>query len=164
MPSNHLILCHPLLLLSSICPSIRVFFSESALPFRWPKYLELQLQHQSFQWTNSCPLSQWCHPTIYSSVIPFSSHLQTFPASGSFPKSQFFASGGQSIGVSASTSVLPMNIQGWFPLTVTGLISLKLKGLSGVFSSTAIWKHQFLSAQPSLWSNSHIHTWLLEKP
>ena len=88
--------------------------------------------------------------------------LQSFPASGSFPVSQFFASGGQSIGVSAS--VLPMNIQGWFPLGLTGLISLLSKGLSRVFSSTIIWKHQFLDAQPSLWYSSHIHTWLLEKP
>ena len=88
--------------------------------------------------------------------------LQSFPASGSFPVSQLFASGGQSIG--ASASVLPMNIQDWFPLGLTGLISLLSKGLSSVFSSTTIWKRQFFSAQPSLWSNSHIHTWLLGKP
>ena len=85
--------------------------------------------------SNSCPLSQWCHPTISTSVIPFSSHLQSFPASGSFPMSQFFASGGQSIGVSASASVLPMNIQDWFPLGWTGWISLQSKGLSRVFSN-----------------------------
>ena len=113
--------------------------------------------------TNSCPPSQWCHPTISSSVIPFSSCLQSFPASGSFPMSQFFASGGQSIEASASASVLPMNIQDWFPLGWTGLISLKSKGLSRVFSNTIVQKHQF-SAQLSLWSDSHIHTWLLEKP
>ena len=88
-------------------------------------------------YSNSCPLSQWCHPTISSSVIPFSSCLQSFPASGSFPVSQFFTSGGQRIGVSASASVLPMNIQGWFPLELTGLISLQSKGLSRVFSDTA---------------------------
>ena len=86
--------------------------------------------------SDSCPSSQWCHPSISSSVVPFSSHLHSFPASGSFPMSQFFASGGQSIGVSASTSVLPMNIQDWFPLGWTGWISLQSKGLSRVFSNT----------------------------
>jgi len=114
--------------------------------------------------SNSCPLSQWCRPTISSSVVPFSSCLQSFPASGSFPMSQFFASGGQSIGVSASTSVLPMNTQDWFPLGWTGWISLQSKGLSRVFSNITVQKHQFFSTQLSLWSNSHIHTWLLEKP
>ena len=114
--------------------------------------------------SNSCPLSQWCYPTISSSVIPFSSCLQSFPASRSFPMSWLLASGGQSIEASASASVLPMNIQEWFSLGLTGLISLLFEGLSRVFSSTTIWKHQFFSAQPFLWSNSHIHTWLLEKP
>ena len=99
---------------------------------------------------NSCLLSRWCHPTISSSVVPLSSCLQSFPASGSFPRSQFFVSGGQSIGVSASASVLPKNIQDWFPLGLTGLISLQSKGLSRVFSSTTIQKHQFFGAQPSL--------------
>ena len=113
--------------------------------------------------SNSCPLRQWCHPTISSSVIPFSSCLQSFPASGSFPMCQLFASGGQSIGVSVSASVLPMCIQGWFSLGLTGLILLS-KRLSRVFSSTSIWKHQFFGAQPSLWSNSYILTWLLVKP
>ena len=113
---------------------------------------------------NSCPLSQWCHPAISSSVVPFSSHLQSFPESGSFPISQFFAPGSQNIGVSASASVHPMNIQDWFPLGWTGWISLLSKGLSRVFSNTTVQKHQFFSAQLSLWSNSHIHTWLLEKP
>ena len=113
---------------------------------------------------NSCPLSRWCHPAISSSVIPFSSCPQSFPASGSFQMSQLFASGGQTIGVSASASVLPMNIQDWFPLGLTGWISLQSKGLSTVFSSTTIWKHQFFGTLSSLWSNSHIHTWLLEKP
>ena len=94
-------------------------------------------------YSNSCPSSQWCHPTISSSVIPFSSHLQSFPASGSFQMSQFFASGGQSIGVSASTSVLPMNIQDWFLLVLTGWIFLQSKGLSRVFSNTTVQKHQF---------------------
>ena len=115
------------------------------------------------QSSNSCPLSQWCHPTISSSVIPFSSCPQSFQASGSFPMIQFFASGGQSIGASASASVLPMNIQDWFPLGWTGLISLHSKGLSRVISNTIIRKHQFFSAQPSLGSNSHICAWLLEK-
>ena len=105
--------------------------------------------------SNSCPLNRWCHPTISSSVIPFSSCPQSFPASGSFPMSQFFSSGGQSIGASASATVLPMNIQDWFPLGWTGLIFLQSKGLSRVFSSAIVWKHQFFSAQPSLWSNSH---------
>ena len=106
--------------------------------------------------SNSCPLSQWCHPTISPSVVPFSSCLQSFLASGSFQMSQFFTSGGQSIGVSASVSVLPMNIQDWFPLGWTGWISLLSKGLSRVFSNTTVEKHQFFSTQFSLWSNSHI--------
>ena len=100
--------------------------------------------------SNSCPLSQWCHPTISSSVIPFFSCLQSFPASGFFPMSQFFALSGQSIGVSASASVLPMNIQAWFPLGLTGWISLQSKGLSRVFSNTTVQKHQFFSTQLSL--------------
>ena len=99
---------------------------------------------------NSCPLSRWCHPTISSSVIPFSSFLQSFSASGSFPMSQTFTSGGQSIGVSASASVLPMNIQDWFPLGWTGWISLQFKGLSSVFSNTTVQKHEFFGSQLSL--------------
>ena len=102
--------------------------------------------------SNSCPLSQWCHPTVLSSVVPVSC-LQSFPASGSF----LWVSSS-----SVSASVLLMNIQDWFPLGLTGLISLQSKGLSRVFSNTTVQKHQFLGAQPSLWSNSHIHTWLLE--
>ena len=94
--------------------------------------------------SNSCPSSWWCHPTISSSVVPFFSCLQSFPASESFPKSQFFASGGQSIGVSASASVLPMNIQDWFPLGWTGWISLQSKGLSRVFSNTTVQKASIL--------------------
>ena len=113
---------------------------------------------------NSCPLSQQCHPTISSSVIPFFSCLQSFPASGPFQMSQLFASGGQSIGVLASTPVLPMNTQDWSPLGLTGWIPLQSKGLSRVFSSTAIQKYQFFGAQPSLWSNYHIQKWLLGKP
>ena len=114
--------------------------------------------------SNSYPLSQWCYLTISSSVVPLSFWLQSFPVSGPFPKSQFFISCGQKIGVSASASVLPMNIQDWLPLGLTGLIYLQSKVLLKVFSSTTIQMHQFLSAQPSLWSSFHIHTWLLEKP
>ena len=108
---------------------------------------------------NSCPLSQQCHPTILPSVVSFSSCPQSFPASGSFQMNQLFAWGGQSIGVSASASVLPMNIQDWFPLVLTDWISLQCKRLSRVFSNTTIQKHQFFSAQLSLESSSHIHTW-----
>ena len=113
---------------------------------------------------NSCPSSRWCHPAISSSVVPFSSCPQSLPASGSFPMSQLFAWGGQSIGVSTSTSVLPMNTQDWFALGWTGWISLQSKGLSSVFSNTTVQKHQFFGAQLSSQSNSHIHTWPLEKP
>ena len=138
-----------------------------------PNSLQLHgLQHARFPCpsatpracSNSCPLSRWCHPTISSSVIPFSSCLQSFPALGSFSVSQFFTSGGQSIGVSASTSVLPVNIQDWFPSGLTSLISLQSKGLSRVFSNTTVQNHQFFSAQLYLLSNFRIHTWLLEKP
>ena len=112
---------------------------------------------------NPCPLSRWCHPTISSSVTLFSSCPQSFPASQSFKMSQLFMSGDQSIGASASTSVLPMNVQDWFPLGLAGLISLpSSKGFSRVFSNTTIQKHQFFSAKLSLWPN--IHIWLLEKP
>ena len=107
-------------------------------------------------YSNSCPLSRWCHPTISSSVVPVSSCLQSFPASGSFPMSHFFTSCGQSIGA------LAMNIQDWFPLGLTGLISLQSNGLSRVFSNTTVKKQQFFSTQLSSWSNSHIHTWLLK--
>ena len=110
--------------------------------------------------SHSCPLSWWCYLTISYSVAPFSFCLQFFPVSGSFPMSWLFSSSSQSIGASDSASVLPMNIQGWFPLGLTGLTSLQSKGLSRVFSSITIRKHQFFD---SLRSNSHIHTWLLEK-
>ena len=114
--------------------------------------------------SNSCPSSQWCHPTISSSVIHFFSCPQSFPTSGSFQMSQFFASGGQSTEVSASTSVLPMNTQDWSPLGWTGWTSLQAKRLWRVFSNTTVQKHQLFATQLSLWSNSHIQTWLLEKP
>ena len=106
--------------------------------------------------SNSCASSWWCHPTTPSSVVPFFSCLQSFPASGSFARSQFFASGGQSIGALASASALSMNIQNWFPFGLTGWISLQSKGLSRVFSNTAVQKHHFFSAYLTLWSNSHI--------
>ena len=108
--------------------------------------------------SNSCPLSQWCRPTISSSVAPFSSCPHSFPGSGSFPMRWLFTSGSQSIGVAASVSVLPVNIQDWFPLGLIGLISLLSRGLSIVFSNTTVRKHQFFSTQPSLLSNTHIHT------
>ena len=115
-------------------------------------------------YSNSCPSSQWCDPTISSSVIPFSFCLQPLPASGSFPTSQLFTWGGQSIGVSASASVLPMNTQDWSPLGWTGWISLQSKGLSRVLSNTIVQKHQFFGPHLSSQSNSHIRTWSLEKP
>ena len=115
-------------------------------------------------YSNSCPLSRWRHAALSSSVVPFFSCLQSLQASGSFPVSQLFALRGQSIGVSASASVLPMNTQDWSPSGWTGLISLKSKGLSRVFSNTTVQKHQFFSSQLSSQSNSFIHIWPLEKP
>ena len=115
-------------------------------------------------YSDSCLLSRWCHPTISSSVVPFSSRLQSFPASGSFQMNHFFTSGAHSTGVSALASVLPKKSQGWSPSEWIDWISLQSKGLSRVFSNTAVQKHQFFGAQLSLQSNSHIHTWLLEKP
>ena len=114
--------------------------------------------------SNPCPLSRWCHPAISSSVVPFSAWPQSLPASESFPMSQLFTWGGQSIRVSALASVLPMNTQDWSPLEWTGWISLQSKGLLRVFSNTTVQKHQFFGTQLSSQSNSHIHTWPLEKP
>ena len=137
------------------CELITVQFSHSGMSDSfWPH----GLQHARLPcpspaprvYSNSCPLNWWCHPTILSSVIPFSSHLQSFPASGSFPRSHFFASGGQSIGVSASASLLPMDMQDWSPLGCTGWISLQSKGISRVFSNTTVQEHQFVGAQLSL--------------
>ena len=137
-------------------------------PILWPHGLQhirlLSLSPTLDAYSNSCPLSWWCHPTISSSVVPFFSRLQSFTVSGSFPMSQFFISGGQSIGASASVLVLTKNIQDWFPLGLTGWISLQSKGLSRVFYNTTVQKHQFFGAQLSSQSNSHMHTWLLEKP
>ena len=113
--------------------------------------------------SDSYPCSRWWYPTISSSAVPFSSCLQSLSASRSFPMSQLFTSGGQSFGASASVSVPPMNIQSWFSLGLLSLISLLSRGLSRDFSSTTVQNHQFFGAQPSLWSNSHIHTWLPEK-
>ena len=147
------------------CPSKHsVQFSHSVVSDSlWPH----RLQHARLPcpsstpraYSNSCPLSQWYHLTISSSVVPFSSHLQSFPDSGSFQMRQFFASGGQRTGVSALTPVLTMNIQDWFPLGWTGWISLLSKGLPRVFSNTTVQKHQFFGTQLSSQSNSHIHTW-----
>ena len=114
--------------------------------------------------SDSCPSSQWCHPVISSSVVPFSSCPQSLPASGSFPMSQLFTWGGQSTRVSALSSVLPKNTQDWSPLEWTGWISLQSKGLTRVFSNTTVQKHHFFGAQLSLQSNSYIHTWPQEKP
>ena len=113
--------------------------------------------------SSSCRLSWWCHPTNSFSIVPFSC-FKSFPASGFFPMSQFFPSGGQSIGASGSASVLPINIQDWFPHGWTGWISLQSKEISRVFSNTTVQKCQFFGTQLSLWSNYHIHLWLLEKP
>ena len=112
----------------------------------------------------SCPSSQWCHPTVSSSVVPFSSCLQSSLATGSFPMNQLFTSGGQSIGALFSATVFPMNIWNWFPLRLTGWISSLSKGFSRVFSNITVKKHQFFCSQLSLWSNFHIHIWLLEEP
>ena len=119
-------------------------------------------QKHKISYSNSCPLSRWCRPTVSSSVVPFSSCLQSFPASVCFPMIWLFTSGGQSIG--ASASVFLLNIQDWFPFGWPAWMSLQSKGLSRVFSSTKVQKHQFFNTPLSLWSNSHIHTWLLEKP
>ena len=137
-----------------------VQFICSISPTLWPH----GLQHARLPsptpraYSNSYPSNRWCHPNISSSVVPFSSHLQPFLASGSFVVSHFFTAGGQRIGVSPSISVLPMNLQDWFPLGWTGWISLQSKGLSGVFSNTTVQKHQFFGAQLSSQSNSHIYT------
>ena len=122
----------------------------TSLPCPWPV---------SRACSHSCPSSQWCCPTISSFIVPFSSCLQSFPTSGSFQMSQCFTPGGQSIRVSASASILPMNIQDWFPLGWTGWISLQSKGLSTVFSNITVQKHQFFGPQLCIWSNTHIHTW-----
>ena len=141
------------------------WFSLSVVPDSVTLWIAACQALLSFTVSNSCPLSWWHHPIIsIIPVTPFSSCPQSFPASGSFPMSWLFISGGQSIGASALASVLPMNIQGWFPWGLTGFISLQSKGLLRVFSSITVPKHPFFSSQPSLQSNSYIHTCLLEKP
>ena len=152
----------------NFCNLLSQFSHSVVSDFLWPH----GLQHVSLPCpspapgacSNSCPLSWWFYSTISFSVVSFSSCLQSLPASGSFPMSQFIPSGGQTIGASVSASVLPMNIQDWFPLGLTGWISLLFQGLSRVFSNTTAQKHQFFSTQLSLWSDCYIHTWLLEKP
>ena len=131
--------------------------------FATPRTATLQASPSPRACSNSCPLSRWCHPTISCSLVPFSSCLQSFPASESFLMSQLFTSSSQSIGASASGPVLPMNIQDWFPLGLTHLISLQSKGLSRIFSNTTVQKHQLFSAQPFFWFTSCVHTWLLKK-
>ena len=184
MPSNHFILCCPLLLFPSkpieqlmTLPHLKVIVAvvDQSLSHVTLSHATLcnpmdystpgfpVLHYPPGVCSNSCQLSRWCHPTISSSVAPFSSCPQFFPALGSFPMSWLFTPGGQNIGVSVSASVLPMNIQGWFSLGLTGLISLLSKGLSRVFFSTTVRK-QFFSTQTSLWSNSQFHPWLLKKP
>ena len=153
-----------------------LYYQVPSVPFRWVQSLSRVWLFATPQYdrppcpsptlgvySNSCPLSRWCHPAISSSVVPFTCP-QSLPASGSFPMSQLFTWGGQSIVVSASASVLPMNTQDWSPLGWTGWISLQSKGLSRVFSNTTVQKHSFFCTQPSLWSNSYIHTWPLQKP
>ena len=156
----------------NISPSNESFQSVQSLSCVWLFAIPWTTQHARPAcpsptprvYPNPCPLTRWCHLTISTSVVPFSSCLQSFPTSGSFQMSQLLASGGQSTGVSDPASVFPTNIQDWFPLGWTGWISLLSKGLSRVFSNTTVQKHQFFGAQLSLYFNSHIHTWLLEKP
>ena len=145
--------------------SVQSFISAWLFATPWTTARQASLSiTNSWSSPNPCPLCWWCHPTISSSVVPFSSCPQSFPASESFQMSQLSASGGQSIRVSASTSVPPMNSQDWSPLGWTGLFSLQSKGLSRGFFNTTVRKHQFFCAQLSLKTNSHIHTWPLEKP
>ena len=138
--------------------------SLSLSDYLWPhgmQHTRLPCPSPLSELPQTLPFSQWCHPTISFSAVPFSSCLQTFPLSTSFPINWLFPWGVQIMGASALASVPPVYIQDWFPLGLTGLILLQSKGLSRVFSNTTLQKHQFFGAQPSLWSNSHIHTWLL---
>ena len=149
------LLCDKVTSVTQLCPTLHLHVLQHArLPCPSPT---------PRAWLNSCPSSWWCHPAISSFFAPFPSLLQSFPASGYFSMSKFFALGGQSIGVSPSTSVLPKSMQGWFPLGFTGWISLQSKGLSRVFSNTTIQKHRIFGAQLSLWSNTHPHM-TTEKP
>ena len=150
-----------------LCMSLLLFGHSVTSDSLWPHALQ-HARHpcpspSPRAYSNSCPLRQWCHPNILPSVIPFSSCFQSFSASGSFLRSQLFASGGQTTGASASASVLPMNSQDWFSLELTGWILLQSKAWSRVFSNTTVQKHQLLVLS-LLYGPSHIHTWLLEKP
>ena len=169
----HLVLCHPLLLPPSIFPSIfdnldyqfnhSIMFDD--LRPRGIQHTRLPCPKPTPRaYSNSCPSIWWCHPTISSFVVPFYSHLQSVQASRSSPVSQIFAQVAKVLGVSASQSVLPTNIQDRFPLGWTAWISLQSKGLSRAFSSTTVQKHQFFTAQLSLYSISNTHTWLVKKP
>ena len=161
MPKRHILgwqVLLPSVLFFQLLSCVRLF----ATPWIAARQASLSITN-SQSLLNSCPSCQWCHPTISSSIIPFSSCLQSFPASGSFPTSQFFAPGAQSVGVSASASILPMNIQDWFPLGWIGWISLQFKGLWRVFSNTTVKKHQFFGTELSSQSISQIHTCPLEK-
>ena len=145
--------------------SVQSFSHAQLFVTPWTAARQASLSITNSQSSNPCPLSWWCHPSISFSIIPFSSCPLSFPAPGSFPMSHLFASCGQSIRVSPSTSVLPMNTQDWSPIGWTGWISWQSKGLPPrVFSNTLVQKHQFFGTQLSSQSNSHIHTWLLEKP
>ena len=164
------------ILVSSVCMSSSGIADHSSVQFSHSVVSNSLWPHESQHarplcpsqtpgvYSNSCPSIQWWHPAISSSVVPFSFCPQSLPASGSFPTSQFFTWGGQGIAVSASASVLPMNTQDWSPLGWAGWISLQSKGLSRVFSNTIAQKHQFFGTQLSSQSNSHTHTWPLEKP
>ena len=156
LPSNFIAPSVQFSSVSQLCPTLQPHESQHARP---PCLSPSPGVH-----SNSCPSSQWCHPAISSSVVPFSSCPQSLQASESVPISQLFVWGGQSTGVSALASFLPKNTQGWSPSEWTGWISLQSKGLSRVFSNTTVQKHQFFGAQLSSQSNSHIHTWPLEKP
>ena len=159
----------------SIYVSVRVCVLCSSAQFNWSVVSDSLQPHELKHarppcssptpgvYSSSCPSSQWCHPAISSSVVPFSSCPQSLPASESFPMSQLFTWVGQSTGVSALASFLPKNTQGWSPSEWTGWIFLQSRGLSRVFSNTTVQMHQFFGSQPSSQSNSHIHTWLLEK-
>ena len=160
--SHHCIKKHRIIVCMSVQFSCSVM-SDSSRPHK-PQHARPPCPSTPRVHPNPCPLSRWCHPTISSSVVPFSSCPQSIPPSGSFQMSWFFASSGQSTGVWASASVFPVNIQDWFPLGWTGWISLQSEGLSRVFSNTTLQKHQFFGSQLSSQSNSHIHTWPLEKP
>ena len=171
MLSNHFIYCRPISSQSGSSPywfsSVQFshsVMSDSLRPHESPHARPPCPSPTPGVHSNSCPSSQWCHPAISSSVVPFSSCPQSLPASEPCPMSQLFTWGGQSTGVSASASVLPKNTQDWSPSEWTGWTSLESKGLSRVFSNTTVQKHQFFGAPLSLQSNSHIHTWPLEKP